>query len=162
MTTGTRAELIQAVETLVAEVERENTWLAELDADRAATRIRRDRLLGAVESAVQTLSAEDRRRIVLRLGGTRPRGRSVRQRAPRLLAILDLVAAQGNGLVTAGEIRGMLERGGHRVGAAYLSNALGGLVREGVLSRASPGRFTINTDNAALRWRRLQIAREAP
>lgn len=164
--TATPAPVAGAIETLVAELEREQAWLADLRADAERSQRTCQRLLTAVEAALGALPVEARRPFYLRV--MRQRAEVPRMGRPprdgRQAAVMELLAERGEGPVTNAEIRGHLESHGLKATTYYVGGLLSTLAKEEVVMRLSLGRYAINASHErlrTLRWRRVLAAQVA-
>lgn len=152
-----------AIETLVAELEREHGWLADLrkDAERAERSCQR--LLTAVEAALDTLPMRARQpfyaRVMRMRNETRPLGRPARD--PRRRIVLDYLAERGDGTVTNAELRARIARHGLDGPPAYVGRLLATLAEAGIVERTGMGRYRVNGSHERLRmlrWRNAALA----
>jgi hypothetical protein len=160
------APVAGAIETLVAELEREQAWLGDLRADTERSERSCQRLLKAVEAALGALPVEQRRPFYLRVMRQRvdtPRmGRPPRD--GRQAAVLDFLAERGEGPVSNAEVRAHLRQHGLKDTVEYVGSLLHTLQKEEVVMRLSMGRYAINAAHPRLRaarWRRIAEARVA-
>lgn len=154
------APVAAAIETLVFELEREQSWLADLRADTERAERTCQRLLASVESAIGTLPPAQARPFYQRI--MRQRNETPRMGRPprdgRQAAVMDLLAWRGEGPVTNAEIRAHLEQHGLKSSVGYVGGLLSMLAKEEVVMRLSMGRYAINTHHdrlRRLRWRRI-------
>lgn len=149
----------RAVETLVAEIERETGWLAELKRDIASTESRRLRLMGAVEQALAALPLAVRTRWIARVCKLELSGRRHgRPPSDRQRMVIELLAERATGFVTSAEIRAELERRGYKASAQFCSNLLKTLRDRRIVFKTGHGRFTINPNSEVLQVCRMQGA----
>ena len=157
------APVAAAVEMLVAELEREQAWLAELRADAERAERACQRLLTSVEAAIGTLTPGQARPFVIRV--MRMQNEVPRMGRPprdgRQLAVIELLAMRGEGPIRSAEIRAHLEQHGLKGSTYYVGGVMSALAREEVVARLSPGRYSINLMHPRLlaaRYRRLAKA----
>lgn len=150
-----------AVEALIAELEREHTWLADLRADAARVEARCGHLLNAADSALSALDRADRRPFYERLRRLQL-NRETPGRPPRdgrRDAVLHYLAERGQGQITNAEIRAHLTARGLRGNSAYVGCLLHRLKGDGLLYRTGHGTYTIVPDNEDLRLMRFRLDR---
>ena len=150
--------VVSAIETLVAELEREHAWLGELREDAKRAERTCQRLLAAVEAALDTLPMRQRQPFYLRVMRMRtevkPTGRPVRD--PRRLALLEFLAERRDGIVANAEARAHLQRLGHAVDPVFVGGLMSDFAREKIVSRTAMGRYRIDGSHPRLqsiRWR---------
>ncbi len=150
--------LASAVETLVAELEREHGWLQELREDAGRAERTCQRLLASVEAALDTLPRAERQPFYLRVmrlrTETKPTGRPPRD--PRRFALLELLAERRDGIVTNAEARAHLERLGHEAPTVFVGSMLSRFAGEKLVTRVAMGRYRVEGAHPKLqsiRWR---------
>ncbi len=157
------AEILTAVDTLMGQLETEQSWIEDLRTTLDQSEKRAQRLLTSVEAALHMLSIPLKRQIHFRLRRMRndafKRGRPVRDGRQR--EMLKYIANKAEGTVTTAEIRLHLESQNLRATPQYVSNQLAAWIKEGLLSRAAHGLYQINEKNASLRALRFQKDRQA-
>ena len=151
--------VVTAIETLVAELEREHGWLQELREDALRAERTCQRLLASVEAALDTLPMRARQPFYLRVMRMRtevkPKGGRP-PRDPRRAALLEFLAERRDGIVTNTEARAHLHRLGHAVDPVFVGGLLSKLAREKIVSRTAMGRYRIDGSHPRLqsiRWR---------
>lgn len=150
--------VVTAIETLVAELEREHAWLGELREDAGRAERTCQRLLAAVEAALDTLPMRQRQPFYVRVMRMRtevkPTGRPVRD--PRRLALLEFLAERRDGIVANTEARAHLQRLGHAVDPVFVGGLMSAFAREKIVTRVAVGRYRIDGSHPRLqsiRWR---------
>lgn len=152
-----------AVEALIAELEREHGWLADLRADLARVEARCGHLLNAADSALSALDLSRRRPFLERLRRLQIDNRRI-GRPPtdgRRDSVLVFLAEKGHGTITNADVRRHLTARGHRGTSAYVGNLLYKLTHEGMLHRSGYGEYTIAHDHPRLRQLRFRLDRSA-
>ena len=152
-----------AIEALVGELEREQSWLADLRADTERAERTCQRLLASVEAAIGTLPTYQARPFWARIMRQRldvPRmGRPPRD--GRQAAVIGLLAMRGEGPIRSAEIRAHLEQHGLKGCTYYVGSLMHNLQKAEVVARLSPGRYAINSSHPRLhaaRYRRIAEA----
>ena len=157
------AEVLTAVDTLLAQIQTEHGWITDLKRALEQSETRAARLLTSVEAAVHTLPPGERRGLYIRIHQMRhqaaTRGRPVRD--GRQGAMLHFIADRAEGRVTTGEVRVHLKTRGFKATPQYVSNQMSIWMREGMLTRESHGIYRIDAHNPTLRRVRLRMDREA-
>ena len=158
------AEVFSAVDTLMKQLEHEQSWIEELRTTLQHSETRASRLMTSVEAAIQTLSIPQKREIHFRL--RRMRADGIRKGRPpkdgRARAMLHFIAERAEGTITSAELRLHLkERGLPGGNPQYVSNRLKVWCEEGLLVRESHGTYRIDAQNASLRAIRFRKDREA-
>ena len=146
MMTDRTAPVAGAIETLVAELEREHARLVDLRSDAERAEHTCQRLMTAVEAALSALPRPQRRPFYVRVmqlrNETRRMGRPPKDGRQR--AVLDFIAERGEGTITNAQIRQHLSQLGLKATPQYISTALTSLREDGVVRRLSHGYWKIN------------------
>jgi hypothetical protein len=147
------AEVLSALNTLMKQLEAEQSWIVDLRKSLSQSEKRAERLLASVEAGMYTLSIPQRRDFHLRLRrmqiSSSKTGRPAQ--SDRQKTMLHYIAEKAEGTVTTAEMRLHLKSRNMRGSAQYVSNQMGRWIEEGLLSRLSHGLYQINEQNAALR-----------
>ena len=157
------AAVPDAIETLIAELEREHAWLTDLRADLARVEARCGHLMNAADSALSALDRAERRPFLERLRRLQIETRTL-GRPPidgRRDAVLSYLAEKRHGAVTNAEIRRHLTALGLNGTPGYAGQMLSSLTQDGMLHRLGHGEYTIAHDNRRLRDLRFRLDRSA-
>ena len=161
--TEAEAAVLTAIDTLMGQLETEQTWIQDLRKALEASETRSARLLTSAEAAIHTLPIRLKRDIHLRLRRMRhegvSRGRPVRD--GRQAAMMHFIAERAEGRVTTAELRMHLKQRGLKATPQYVSNQMAAWITEGLLAREGHGVYRINAESASLRTVRFRRDREA-
>ena len=155
------APVVAAIDALLAELEREHEWTAELRRDLERAERRCQRLLVSVESALHTLTPAGRSPYIIRIlqlrNETRPLGRPARD--PRRRAVLEFLAECPADSVTSAELRAHLRHLGLSDASGYLGGLMATLVAGGIVTRKRMGDYIVNRRHRVIEWYRFQAMR---
>ena len=155
--------VIEAAECLADEIETLAAWEGELLQDLARTRARRENLLKAIASVLDTLAVEARRPVQLRLN------RVAMALAGELRAEVNLTdkvealhdyLARADGPVTVKRVQAYLGRHGLATYDDAAALLLARKCKQGMLKRIGRGRYSVNPQHPTIASRRL--AADAP
>ena len=165
MTDQNAPALSGAVDTLMAELEKEAAWLAELNETMAHAEKRRTRLAQALDSSLKTLDPGARRpyedRLFMLVCPTPP-NRRPQPESPTVRATLRLIAYWERLTITTTDIRLHLDRHLHTYHRTFPHRFMKSLEKQGVALKVAHGTYRITRMHPKLVYRRMQGKERIP
>ncbi len=146
--------LTGALETLLAELNEAQNWVAEVEGELARARARTEALTISVRATIDTLAHTDRAewadRLRQVLGGRGRHQVNPHKSTPRSRAALTWIARQHRPDFRSSELRAYLNAQGFPLCASIMAASTSNWCKRGIVTRKGPGWFHINRDHRAL------------